>query len=131
MGRNKVPPKKTLTRKQNPGVRGRPAGSKNKSTILQEAIKGNFERSLKRNFQDVMGALIREAKDGNIAAIKLLMDKVIPNAQVEGEMKTGEIEVAAVEKTHEVTGVTVATFARRRTRRRSYTASDHCLRSDS
>ena len=93
MGRNKVPPKKTLTRKQNPGVRGRPAGSKNKSTILQEAIKGNFERSLKRNFQDVMGALIREAKDGNIAAIKLLMDKVIPNAQTEGERKTGDMIV--------------------------------------
>lgn len=81
--------------KRNKG--GRPKGSKNKSTILAEAIKGDFERSLKANFREVMKALLDEAKNGNIAAIKLLFDKVVPNAGMDKEnVKKGDFSVNIV-----------------------------------
>ena len=76
------------TKRNKSNVRGRPAGSKNKSTILQEAIKGDFERSLKRNFRDIMAVLIEKAKEGDLSAIKLLFDKVVPNAAIEDKGKS-------------------------------------------
>lgn len=72
----------TRDRSKNKKV-GRPKGSKSKTTILREAIQGGFETSLKRNFTEIMGVLIGKAKDGDMAAMKLLFDKVIPNAQSE------------------------------------------------
>jgi len=64
---------------------GRPAGSKNKTTMLAEAIKGDFEKSLKANFRVIMNVLIEKAKEGDMQAIKMLLDKSMPNAQHEQE----------------------------------------------
>ena len=63
--------------------KGRPAGAKNKTTLLAEAIKGDFERSLKTNFRQIMAAVVEKAKEGDMQAVKLLFDKVIPNASNE------------------------------------------------
>ena len=84
---------------KNPSVHkkgGRPKGSKNRSTILQEAIRGNFERSLKRNFADIMKVMIEKAKEGDVQMIKLLMDKVLPNAQNEREQKVSDFGIQIV-----------------------------------
>jgi hypothetical protein len=75
---------------------GRPRGSKNKSTILAEAIRGDFEKSLRTNFKAIMSVLIAEAKGGNMEAIKLLFNKAIPNAGVKEEVKDRDFGVNIV-----------------------------------
>jgi hypothetical protein len=73
--------------------RGRQKGSKNKATILREAINGDFERSLKRNFKDIMAQIIKQAKEGCTQSQKLLFDKVIANARTEEESKVKDMGI--------------------------------------
>lgn len=57
---------------------GRPKGSKNPSTILKEALEQGFEEALKKDFKKIVDALVKEAKKGNMQAIKMVMDRAIP-----------------------------------------------------
>lgn len=60
---------------------GRPKGSKSRSTLFKEAIKQDFFQLVKKDIKPVIERVILEAKDGNMVAAKLIMDKIIPNAQ--------------------------------------------------
>lgn len=57
---------------------GRPKGSKNKSTLLREALNNQFEEALKIKFEAVVNAVVQEAVDGNMVAAKMLLDRIIP-----------------------------------------------------
>lgn len=75
-----------------PGA-GRPKGRKNNATLVKEALAGDFVYMLKHNFKDVFKAVVREAKEGNMVAAKLLMDKVIPNASDGVAPKVGDLGI--------------------------------------
>ncbi len=57
---------------------GRPRGSKNKDTIFKEVVQAGFERSLRANFQEVLAVIIQKAKEGDMKAAKMLLDRVVP-----------------------------------------------------
>ena len=57
---------------------GREKGSKNKSTLLREALKNDFEVELQKDFLQVVRAVIDKAKDGDMTAAKLLFDRALP-----------------------------------------------------
>lgn len=61
-----------------PPMKGRPKGSKNSSTILKEALNQGFEKALKKDFEKVVNAVIKEAVGGNMQAAKLIFDRAIP-----------------------------------------------------
>ncbi len=57
---------------------GRPLGSKNASTILQEAVLNNSEKQILEEFPKIVKAVVDKAKAGDLKAAKMLMDRVIP-----------------------------------------------------
>ena len=75
---------------------GRPPGSKNRTTLLQEAIRNDFTRLAKRRSKKIFEILTEKAMEGDPAMIKLFMDKIMPNAQVEGERPRGDFGINIV-----------------------------------
>ena len=57
---------------------GRPKGSKNKSTLVQEAIRQQSEELIIRHLPDVIEEVIQQARKGNMVAAKMLLDRAIP-----------------------------------------------------
>ena len=57
---------------------GRPKGSKNKLTQMQNELIEQFAGEMNREFKAVIKTIIREAKGGDMAAARLLMDRAIP-----------------------------------------------------
>jgi len=77
--------------KKNKG--GRPKGSKSKTTLLSEAIANDFTRLARSNSRKVFKTLADKAIEGEPWAVKLFMDKIIPNASREQEVKTGDFGI--------------------------------------
>jgi hypothetical protein len=61
--------------------RGRPKGSKNGRALLQAAINEDWTRLAKRRSRKVFEVLSEKAIEGEPWAVKLFMDKILPNAQ--------------------------------------------------
>lgn len=57
---------------------GRPAGAKNKATLVQEAIKQEAEDLLIKYLPQVVQEVINQASKGNMQAAKMLLDRAIP-----------------------------------------------------
>ena len=57
---------------------GRPKGSKNKLTQMQNELIDQFAGEMNKEFKAVIRTIIREAKNGDMAAARLLMDRAIP-----------------------------------------------------
>jgi Family of unknown function (DUF5681) len=51
--------------------KGRPKGKKNKSTLLAQSL-------LENDVEAICARLLIEAKEGNIQAIKIVMDRILP-----------------------------------------------------
>ena len=62
---------------------GRKKGSKNKSTILREALTNNFEEQLEKKFKKVIKVVLDQAVDGCRQSQKLLIDRIIPTIHAE------------------------------------------------
>ena len=60
----------------NPG--GRPKGSKNKSTVLREAMLNKTDRMLSREVPAVLNVVLNAAKNGDMAAAKMILDRAVP-----------------------------------------------------
>ena len=84
---------------------GRPKGSKNKKTLLREEL---FSQCLKEaeliivsELRPIIKALVRKAKEGDVAAAKVLLDRCIPARKAidktETTSNTWEFRVVAVE----------------------------------
>jgi hypothetical protein len=54
-----------------PGNPGRPKGARNKATVLAE-------RLLSADIRDVVGSVIKAAKDGDMIAAKLCLERILP-----------------------------------------------------
>lgn len=57
---------------------GRPPGAKNKDTIFKELMKEDFQALATTEVKKVFKVLFEKAQDGDIQAIKLVLDRVIP-----------------------------------------------------
>ena len=64
---------------------GRPKGSKNRTTLLREAIQNDFTRLAKHRSRKIFEKLTECAMEGEPWAVKLFMDKLMPNAGNEGD----------------------------------------------
>jgi len=88
--------------------RGRPKGSKNGRALLQAAINEDWTRLAKRRSRKVFEVLTEKAISGDIQAIKLFMDKILPNAknEVQPSEKDGmgvQIIIRSLEREEEKT----------------------------
>ncbi len=66
---------------------GRPKGSKNKVTLIREALEENAMEAISKDVVLVLQKAVELALDGDGAMIKLVADKFIPNAKLEGNKK--------------------------------------------
>lgn len=57
---------------------GRPKGSKNRTTLLRQAIEGDMVDRLSTDAIDILEVAIELAKKGDTACIKILMDRLLP-----------------------------------------------------
>jgi len=69
--------KETTTQpKKNLG--GRPKGSKNSLTILQEAAVTGVMTKVLKSFDNIVKTTIKRAEDGDTVCLKILWDRVVP-----------------------------------------------------
>lgn len=57
---------------------GRPPGSKNKDTLFKELMRGRFQDIAEQNIEKTFHVLFEKAHGGDIQAIKLVLDRVVP-----------------------------------------------------
>ena len=57
---------------------GRPKGSKNKSTILREAMLAKTDRMLSKEVPKVLMVVLEAAKNGDMSAAKMILDRAVP-----------------------------------------------------
>jgi hypothetical protein len=68
------------------GRGGRPKGSKNKATIRREIAVHRADKIMHKALPDVMAVLVREALNGDMSAVKMLLDRTVPaHKAIEGE----------------------------------------------
>ena len=87
-----------IGRRKNNGknLNGRPKGVKNKTTLLKEAMAQDFDKIIKRDFKRVVSAVLDKAIDGDLAAAKLILDRVVPVSKAidtEAKSKKGGMSV--------------------------------------
>jgi len=78
-----VPPKQAkgvATNNTTPLVarRGRPKGAKNQDTLFKELMTGQFQEIAAINVQRTFEVLFKKAHEGDMKAIKLVLDRVVP-----------------------------------------------------
>lgn len=58
--------------------RGRPKGAKNKDTVFKELMSNKFQGIAEKEIQKTFKILFEKAHEGDMKAIKLIMDRVVP-----------------------------------------------------
>ena len=88
----------TANKPKRPKTGGRKKGSKNKATLLREAVADKFTgmASKGRNAEKVFEKLFEKAQEGDMAAIKLVLDKFVPNADRGNEQKVKDFGIQIV-----------------------------------
>ena len=61
------------------GKQGRPKGSKNKLTLLREAVLEKAEHMVLSDWEEVVQTTLTLAKAGDTSCLKILWDRVIPS----------------------------------------------------
>jgi len=57
---------------------GRPPGSKNLKTLLDEAVRNKSEHIMMKHFPKIVQVICEKASKGDLKAAKMIMDRVIP-----------------------------------------------------
>lgn len=57
---------------------GRPKGSKNKTTLIKQAIEGDLVEQLQESAPAIMQKAIEKALKGDAAMIKLIIERLVP-----------------------------------------------------
>ncbi len=60
---------------------GRPPGSKNKDTLFKELMAGKFQSKAEKDITKVYEVLFEKAGKGDMKAIKLILDRVVPSTR--------------------------------------------------
>ena len=63
---------------QSANPRGRPTGSKNTMTELQNELIEKFSGEMRKDFDGIIKSVIKQAKGGDMTAAKILLDRAIP-----------------------------------------------------
>lgn len=79
--------------------RGRPPGAKNKETLFKELMTGQFQEIASVNVLKTFEVLFEKAHAGDIKAIKLILDRVVP--------VTKAVDLADMEKKGLTVNITV------------------------
>lgn len=58
--------------------RGRPPGSKNKTSIVKEALLERSGDLMVQNLEKVVSVVIQKAEEGDLTAAKMILDRLIP-----------------------------------------------------
>ncbi len=58
--------------------RGRPPGAKNKDTLFKELMTTKFQDIATKDVEKTIEVLFEKAKGGDMKAIKLVLDRVVP-----------------------------------------------------
>jgi len=67
--------------------KGRPLGAKNKITALKQDLELAIREGLQKNdINAIVVSMIAEAQNGNVAAAKLILDKVLSSAKVDEDV---------------------------------------------
>ncbi len=61
-----------------PRGRGRPPGAKNKDTLFKELMTSKFQDLATTEVEKAIEVLFKKAHDGDMKAIKLILDRVVP-----------------------------------------------------
>lgn len=86
-----------------PRKRGRPPGAKNKDTIFKELMKEDFQALATTEVQKVFHVLFQKAQEGDLQAIKLVLDRVVPTtkavdlAEIKDNNKEIHIHIGSLE----------------------------------
>lgn len=78
------------------GLSGNPAGkkpgTKNKLTLYREAVLMKQEKKMLQEFPEIIGVLMQKAKEGDMTAMKLYLERVMAAKRVaeENEEKGGQ-----------------------------------------
>lgn len=70
---------------QRPKTGGRVKGSKNKTTLVKEALVNGFEEELKKDFNKVVRAVLDQAIDGCRQSQKMILDRVVPTVHAQSD----------------------------------------------
>ena len=57
---------------------GRPKGTKNKLTLLQNELIDQFAGEMNKEFKAIIRKIVQEAKGGDMTAARLLLERAIP-----------------------------------------------------
>ena len=68
---------------------GRPKGSKNKLTLLREAVLESAEEIVLSNFERIVQATVKLAEEGDPTALKIVWDRIIPSKRAIEDKKEG------------------------------------------
>jgi len=68
-------------KKRGANLKGRPKGVQNKTTLFKQAMQEGFEKKLQTDFKRVLDAVVTKAIEGDMAAAKMLLDRVIPTSK--------------------------------------------------
>lgn len=69
---------------------GRPKGSKNPLTTMQNNLIEEFAGELKKDFKSIIRKVVKEAKNGDMVAAKMLLDRAIPARKAVEHYGAGE-----------------------------------------
>lgn len=76
---------------QSGNPKGRPVGSKNKITLMKQALEGELRTQIGPHMAEVVAKALQMAKEGNESMIKLLIDKTVPTTKAsDDEAETKE-----------------------------------------
>jgi hypothetical protein len=74
---------------------GRPPGTKNKDTLFKELMSGRFQEKAESDIQRVYEVLFTKAHKGDMKAIKLILDRVVPTTRAVDmdQMEKGGLQI--------------------------------------
>lgn len=63
---------------QSGNLKGRPKGAKSKKTLLQEVLINDAQDIMVKHFPKIVEAVVERAKQGDMVAARMVMDRLIP-----------------------------------------------------
>jgi len=72
---------------------GRPKGSKNKENLLKEVIQSNAQDLMLSNIERIVDVVCEKAREGDLTAAKMIMDRVVPSEQANENRKFGGVNI--------------------------------------
>ena len=84
---------------------GRPKGSKNKHTLLKEAVKLQAEDLVLRKFANVVETTVKLAEEGDSTCLKILWDRFVPkdgDGKNTAEKMKVEINIGRLQRVEDV-----------------------------